>query len=554
MVYSNITIPGLCEDKRKVRIDFLIRALSSRGTIYDLFGYYNKAISDFRVIYRYDAYRTVADFGISEVLEKMGKYHQALDYVERALELCSDIPRKIEIINQKAFLLMRLGDLKNAKRTEESVQALIRKNRGNITDINNYAGRSYYNLSVFSLLAGKLTSALEFAKKSLKIAFINKDKRRQALSYNLLGVIYKKMNKPDFSQKYYQKSLSYFTEIGDIGQIAGVYNNIGNLQNDSQTAISYFKKALTIFTRINYSMGIAETMHNIANSYLALGICKKALAEYTKAHRLTKKMSYRFGMSINLTGIGKSYKLLGDYKSAQNCISKALSLAEEMDDREGILENHYMIALIKYEQNDKDTPVWFRKARHLAEELSSYNFLAEIIYGEVKYLISVKDNDKIIQLKKRINKLLRVKQDKRTYTFLLLSKFMLQDYRVKRVRDKQVGLWSKELEKIFEQTTDREMIFYLGRTLVDFYLINDLRKACSIYSILNRLIPEEEMKSYYSEVIFLGAKIDYHLGKNWQNKIRKALSLARTIGNKRLIEEIQNWLKSIGLTIILKDL
>jgi len=373
-------ISNLDANINNYRINLLIRALNGRGSIYDLSGEYVKAINDFKIIGRYKTYQYIADFGISEVLEKMGRYHQALRYTERALNNSPDIMRKIEIINQKAFLLMRLGNLKGAKTAERTAQNLLKKIKGHKVDVNNYAGRSYYNLSVFFLHSDKLTSALEYAKKSLKSSSAIKDKRRQGLSYNLLGVIYRKMNKPDLSLKYYHKSLRYFTEVGDIGQIAGVYNNIGNLEKDLQSAIFFLKKALSIFTKIGYGMGIAESAHNLANSYLELGVCNKAFLEYKKALQFAKKMSYKFAISINLTGIGKVYKLWGDYKVAYNNFYRALRLAAEINDKEGILENTYMIALLKCEKNESDALRWLEYAAVLAQEMSDQFFLAEILY------------------------------------------------------------------------------------------------------------------------------------------------------------------------------
>jgi len=530
------------------RLNLLIRALNGRGSTYDLSGEYVKAINDFKIISQYKTYQYIADFGISEVLEKIGRYHQALRYAERAFNNCSDIMKKIEIINQKAFLLMRLGNLKEAMTAQRTAHNLLKKIKGYKMNVNNYAGRSYYNLSVFFLHSGNLTSALEYAKKSLKSSSAIKDKRQQGLSYNLLGVIYKRMNKPDLSLKYYHKSLHYFTEVGDVGQIAGVYNNIGNLENDLQNAIFFLKKALSIFSKIGYSMGITESMHNLANSYLALGACNKAFLEYTKALQLAKKMSYKFAISINLTGIGKVYKLWGNYRVAYNYFLKALRLATEMNDKEGILENTYMIASLKCEKNESDALKWLEDAEILAQEMSDQFFLSEILYEKIRYLTYLKDYTKISQFEKILRNLSIKDFRLRKQSLWLLIEWELQNYYNKMAKKKQSQILGNKLERLLEQTQDREIIFYLGRALIEFFLIHNLKKASAIYSVLNRLI-KEEMRCYYSEVVFLGAKLNYYRGKEWQDRIRQALKIARQIGKKRLVLEIQEWLKSKRLKI-----
>ncbi len=546
-------ISNLDANKENYKLNLLIRALNGRGSTYELSGEYVRAINDFKIISHYKAYQYIADFGISEVLEKMGRYHLALRYAERALNNYSDIMRKIEIINQKAFLLMRLGNLKGAKIAQRTAYNLLKKIKGYKMNVNNYAGRSYYNLSVFFIHSGKLTSALKYAKESLKSPSAIKDKRRQGLSYNLLGVIYRKMNKPDLSLKYYHKSLRYFTEVGDIGQIAGVYNNIGNLEKDLPKAIFFFKKALSIFTKIGYSTGITESAHNLANSYLALGACNKAFLEYTKAFQMAKKMSYKFAISINLTGMGKIYKLWGNYKVAYNYFCIALRLATEINDKEGILENTYMIALLKCEKNESDALRWLENAEILAQEMSDQFFLAEVLYENIRYLTYLKDYTKISHFEKIVRKLSTKDFRLRTQIFWLLIEWELQNYYNKIAKNKQIQILVNKLERLLEQTQDCEMIFYLGRALIEFFLIHNLKKASAIYSILNRLI-KEEMRCYYSEVIFLGAKLNYHRGEDWQDRIRQALKIARQIGKKRLGLEIQEWLKLKRLKIDLNTL
>jgi len=141
----------------------------------------------------------------------------------------------------------------------------------------------------------------------------------------------------------------------------------------------------------------------------------------------------------------------------------------------------------------------------------------------------------------------------RTQSFLLLIEWELQNYYNKMSKKKHTRILLNKLERFFEQTQDCEMIFYLGRALVEFFLMHNLKKAGVIYSILNRLI-KEEVRCYYSEVVFLGAKLNYYRGKDWQDRIRQALKIARQIGKKRLVLEIQEWLKSKKLKIDLNKL
>ncbi len=521
----------------------LIRALQGRGDIYHLLGNYRKAIEDYRTIQRYDENQIIAYIGISEVLEKMGKYQLALEYVNRAFKKCFDDIKKIELLNQKAFLLMRLGNLSRLRNIDQSIQNLIRHNKQKLERIRIALAYNFYNRSIFYLQTGRFNLALKFARMSARIALHLKDKRRLGLVYNLLGIINRKFGKFDLSLRYYQKSLTYFTKIGDIGQIAGVYTNIGNIQSDYQNALLYHKKAFSIFSKIGYNMGIAEAAHNIGNANLALGLCRKAIGEYVKAYKLSRKMSYKFGTALNLAGIGKAYKLLGNYKSAYKCFLKSLSLSTEIKDREGILENIYMIALLKNDKADKNTWCWFNKAQHLAEELLEYNLLTEIIYEELRYLIFQNNTKKAFRLAEKIKGLDKVGLSMRARSFLLLAKMQLQNCRTDMCSNEQKETILKELERIFSQTSDREMVFYIGRALIDFSLMENIEKGARVFATMKRLLDKTEMKVYYPEIFFLKARLNYYQNKKWHNDIKRALSLAKEIGSLRVIKEIDQWLK-----------
>lgn len=531
----------------------LMRALQGRGSIYDLLGNYRKAIEDYRTIQQYDEYRVVAYIGISEVLEKMGKYQRALDYINRALRNCSDNLKKIELLNQKIFLLMRLGNLNRASKIDRSVQALVRSNKEKSEKIRISLAYNFYNRGIFYMQTGRFNLALKFARMYARIAASIKDKRRLALAYNLLGIINRRIGRSNLSLRYYQKSLTCFSEIGDIGQIAGVYTNIGNLESDWQNALLYHKKALSIFSKIGYNMGIAEAAHNIGNAYLALGMCNKAISEYVKAYKLSKKMSYKFGMTINLAGIGKAYKLLGNYKRAYKCFLKSLSLATEIKDREGILENIYMIALLKYDKLDKNTWHWFSRAQYLAEELSDYNLLAEITYGELKYLIFQSNTKKVARFAEKINRLVKVGLSMRGRSFFLLSKMQLQNCIAGIYGHQRKKSTLKELERIFSQTSDREMVFYIGRVLIDFALLDDIKRGSKIFAIMKRMMDKTEMRVYYPEILFLRGKLDYCQNKKWHYYIKNALELAKEMGNIRVIKEIKQWLELTNKCVALDN-
>lgn len=510
-----------------------------RGSVFDLLGDYKRAFDDYRMIRKFEEYRITGDLGISEVLEKMGRYKQALKYVYEAYNLCSDRIKKIEILNQMIFLLMRLGDLKGGENAILLIQKLLKKLKSEKEILYLIMARAFYNSAIFWYQLGSYDKALQFSKNCVRFADLINDKRRKALSYNLMGILFKKKFQFLNAIRCYKKSLNLFSEIGDTAQIAGVYNNLGSIVDDPEEALEYYHQALEIFKSIGYKMGIVESIHNIANSYLEIGLCKRALKEYKKSYLISKKMSYPFGEAMNLAGIGKSYIYIGNYDRALLYLSRSLRLSKEINDCVGVLENRYLIAKNKIEKCEPDAYQWIKEAKKLAIELSDYSFLIEILFDEFKYLKHRKDQKRILKLKSLINKLrkrnLKIRQ--KIFLEILGAEIVLynEGKMGKSVIERLKSLWNK--------TKDSELIFEIGKALVNVYIKHNPEKAQLIYSMIYKSLIKTEMDVFKAEISFLEAKLNYYCNKSYKTQLNKALILARKLKNKRLHSEINLWLK-----------
>jgi tetratricopeptide (TPR) repeat protein len=526
------------------RMGFLVRALRARGDIFSLTGHFNQAMTDFRRIRRFKKYGYLSDLGISEVCEKQGKYRKALEHARRASETCPDIMTEIQIMNHRVFILMRLGNLNEVKRMGRTVQRLV--DRRGINRKEAYLSRAYfyYNFAYFYLQTGRLEAALDYVLKSIRIASLNNDHRRLANSYNIASLIYKRMNKRKLSNKYLQKGLQYFIRIGDISQVAGCYNNLGSLMQDHDEAIHYYSKALSIFRRIGLNMGIFETTHNLANKYMALGMCRKALSGYRSAKLLCEKMHYKLGSAYSLAGMAAACKFLGDYKGALRHLSRAIKVDLEMDNREGLVESTFLVAGIKLERNSRDAFAWIKRTRRLAEKLNDCTTLVEILYEELEYLILKREYGKIAKLKKRLARLKRLKLPQRESIFLKIADMRMRSIKGGRMDSGQSRVLAEPLDDFFRKTRDRELIYYAGMSVFDHYLKWNRGKARSAYLHMRKSIEKDEMRDFYPAVLFLGAKLLHAQGRPVSKQLKEAAGMARVIGKKRLLVEISRWSRS----------
>ncbi|MEO0094264.1 MAG: hypothetical protein ABIL66_00005, partial [candidate division WOR-3 bacterium] len=234
-----------------------------------------------------------------------------------------------------------------------------------------------------------------------------------------------------------------------------------------------------------------------------------------------------------------SYFYMGNYEKALSYLFKSLRLSKKINDREGVLENFYLIVKIKIERLDSDTYKWLVEAKKLALNLSNYSFLIEILFEEFKYLNHKKAEGKILKLKPIINNLIKKELKQRHKIFLKIMSVNIKFY----YANQQDKYLTEQLENLLNIIKDHELIFEIGKTLINIYLKCEIKKALSVYSRICKLLDESEMDVYRLEFQFLKAKLDYYRGYDCMNTLRRVMTLSKKIGNKRLYEEIKTWLK-----------
>lgn len=526
------------------QVDLMGRALKARGDVFILIGHYDQAMNDFRRLRRIGNHEHLSNLGMSEVYEKLGRYRQALALVQRALKSSPDKSTRLRIMNQEMFILMRLSKLKEVKRIGRIVQRLLRQ--GDVKRDEAYSAMAsyYYNSGYFYLQTGSLGAALKCLRKNIEIAARSQDYRGLANSYNLVSLIYKRLNRRKLSHDYLQKSLQYFTRIGDISQVAGGYNNLGSLMLDHQEAINYYRKAIVLFKQTGFNMGIFETTHNLANKYLALGMCRKALLGFNCAIQLCEQMSYQFGSSYSLAGMAMAYKFLGDYRAAMKYINRALKIDSRIANFEGLLESTFLITGIKLERNSPDADKWLKRTYHLAKKINDGITLVEILYEEIEYYIGNNKENRIKKLEKRFEELKKIKLPPRENIFLKIIEMRMRAADKNEKKTNQLSRRAKALQDSLTAIQDRDLIFYTGKTLYDYYYPRDITKAQAIYAVMIKRLARKDMRDFYPVLLFLGAKLRHARGQSSLLQLKAAVKLARVIGKKRLLSEIERWSKS----------
>ncbi len=106
-------------------------------------------------------------------------------------------------------------------------------------------------------------NALELSKK-LKHPYLT------SWSYNIIGLSYDYLGKPDSALYNYQQAISIKQKLNDYDGLGAVNMNIGVMyyyQNDNINAIKYYNKSIEYYKKANNQNKIAGVLNNIGIIY-----------------------------------------------------------------------------------------------------------------------------------------------------------------------------------------------------------------------------------------------------------------------------------------------
>jgi tetratricopeptide (TPR) repeat protein len=184
------------------------------------------------------------NFGL--ILERQGRYDEAIGYLSRALEF-----------NPEANIYNNLGNLMDMKgdfaRAMEYYQVALRLKPGTAT--------FHYNLANTLQRLNRLDEAIAHYREALRFKPDHSD------SHNNLAIVFINRGFPDLALRHYQEAVRLDPSNTEA------LNNLGVLLNQMgrrEEAIARFMQALAV--RPGYSMA----MTNLAETYLALGLKDEA--------------------------------------------------------------------------------------------------------------------------------------------------------------------------------------------------------------------------------------------------------------------------------------
>ena len=204
-------------------------------------------------------------------------------------------------------------------------------------------------------LQGYFTKAINDLSIALHIFQRDSNRKEEAQVLNIFGGVSSKLEELDDAKGYYERALKIRREINDSIGVAQSLNSIGDTymkQNQYEKALEIFKTILLSDFDDDAYRGIVN--YNIAECYFELGKNSLAVNILIDCIELGEKLSFHLMVIYCSSLLGNIYLKELDYNKAISFFNKAL----EVSDREGIDERKYHILKDLSDTHEKlgDTP------------------------------------------------------------------------------------------------------------------------------------------------------------------------------------------------------
>lgn len=286
--------------------------------------------------------------------QEEGKYHEALEVCNKALELNP---------NYK-IILSELGNI-------------------------------YFVL-------GKWDKALDCYKKYARLCEVTQDKNSLILALNEIGGLYESMEKEKEALNYYNKSRKIATEIGNTYLLASTYRNIAfwlaNWEENVADAVKFLSKAEFIYQQAEEPYSLSSIYDDLGWLHIRLYDFDKAESYFSKNLKLLKELNHEAGFIDYYQSMGYLYEYQGEYSEAIEVYKKGLNLARKLGLKQVVLSIETSLADIYRERGDYvDAIQWYIKALEFYKAKDLKRSMASLYDGIAFLYAKINDFDNALE-------------------------------------------------------------------------------------------------------------------------------------------------------------
>lgn len=294
---------------------------------------------------------------IGESLQHTGRYAEAIEEIEKSLELCRADDNKgcvARSLNLLGDTYWRTSDYEQAKKLCEESLSLARS-----IDDQHQIAKALKRLGVIALDQGEYDTAQERLEESLAIARKTKDHENIIGVTNNLGIVAVFQGKYEDATRYYEESLALARESGERRHIALTLMNLGTVageQGDLDSAVNYFEECLTIARTIGDQVTASLALSNLGFAAQLTENFDQAFFYYDESLAISRSIGNQQASIDALVNLGHLSQSQGDHAYALEVFCDALQLAHEISAMPQVVA--LLIAIAEITSHKDRAPQW----------------------------------------------------------------------------------------------------------------------------------------------------------------------------------------------------
>jgi signal transduction histidine kinase len=221
---------------------------------------------------------------------------------------------------------------------------------------------AYRKIGIVYAYQSRFKEAWDIAREVMTRAECSGNSVALGNAFHFFGMIESREGDKSVAIRYYEKSLDFFLQAGDMPRLNSAKINIGNLlfqigrPND---ALSCFNEPLRFYREVGDELQISGLLVNIGACQVSLGEYKQGLATYEDAYRILDRLELHRTKSDLLNNIALVHEELGNLEDALTHHHHALTLRQQEGLTDGVAASLNNIGNIHGKLKDYDKALEF---------------------------------------------------------------------------------------------------------------------------------------------------------------------------------------------------
>lgn len=308
---------------------------------------------------------------LGDLLQRTGRYEQAVDHIESALAISRDLGdgdaegralfhlgfldllrgryqrgaefnrlalarfrevgnrfSEVRALGNLGTACQLMGQLEHAADHFQQTLALCR-------DLGDPEGeaRMLDELGALYRLAGQRERAADHHRQALVLLREVGDREGEACALDNLGLVYQETGQLEQAADHHRQALIISREIGDQDDEARALNNLGMVYCRAgryEQAEDHHQRSLRLYCKLGNPGGQANALNGLGEIARATGALTQALRAHAEAHQHASKIGHRHEQARADDGLGHAHHCLGNPRQAREHWQRAFALYEEL--------------------------------------------------------------------------------------------------------------------------------------------------------------------------------------------------------------------------------